>query len=85
MRLIGYLASRLGGIRVCDIRCDVNLKIRLFYILITNIMSNNNKYCSKKITNVNIVETSSLHPNFRFDYTNYLNAVLRDFSINNLL
>ncbi|MBQ8975834.1 MAG: hypothetical protein IJ078_00200 [Succinivibrionaceae bacterium] len=30
-------------------------------------------------------ERSSLHPNFRFDSMNYLNAVLRDFLINNLL
>ena len=37
----------------CDIRCDVSLKIRLFYILITNIMSNNNKYWFKKKTKVN--------------------------------
>lgn len=36
---------------MCDIRCDVSLKARLFYILITNVMSNSDKYCSKKKNN----------------------------------
>ena len=45
---------------MCDIRCDVSLKIRLFYIQITNVMSNSDKYCSKKKTMVNLGEKINL-------------------------
>lgn len=58
--------------RVCDIRCDISLKIRLFYILITNIMSNSNKYCSKKkkkkkVVNLQIGGVRSVHSNITPD------------------
>ena len=38
----------------CDIRCDVSLKIRLFYILITYKAQIFNESWSKKTTTVNL-------------------------------